>query len=155
MIFPHKIFLTKQSICISVGMIEMTPRLRKRLLKSKMIQSSRMLLQHWPFDGKFTLIKFSFIWINFVEILFLTFLCYIRLLIFSGSAISSSSKGDTFEECPPEYEEYLKLRCRRRSTVVSLAQLKTVLKEECDDDNEFITSTIKEDEEEKYWIVLS
>merc|ERR1712150_342795 len=32
------------------GMIEMTPRLRKRLLKSKMIQSSRMLLQHWPFD---------------------------------------------------------------------------------------------------------
>ena len=74
--------------------------------------------------------------------------------IFSGSAISSSSKGDDTEECPPEYEEYLKLRCRRRSTVATLAELKTVLKEECDDDTEFCENAIKEDEEApniKYW----
>ena len=74
-------------------------------------------------------------------------------MIFSGSALSTSSKGTDMGECPPEYEEYLRLRNRRRSNVADLCALKTVLKEECDDDNEFIANTIKEDEEapeEKY-----
>ena len=77
----------------------------------------------------------------------------IFIMIFSGSALSTSSKGTDMGECPPEYEEYLRLRNRRRSNVADLCALKTVLKEECDDDNEFIASTIKEDEEapeEKY-----
>jgi len=76
-----------------------------------------------------------------------------QLAIRRGSALSTSSRGTDMGECPPEYEEYLRLRNRRRSNVADLCALKTVLKEECDDDNEFIANTIKEDEEapeEKY-----
>ena len=46
----------------------------------------------------------------------------------------------------PEHDNYLKMRKRRRSTVSNIWQLKTVLKEEVDDDNEFISKMIEEEE---------